>query len=82
MIYWLRKLFSEKTVDERELELLDYMDKLQKLIADYDRQIKRCPKDIRLSFWYRKWEELVVLHMEFEWFFNPSNEENFYKIYE
>lgn len=78
IIKWFKK--PEPTLEERELEMLDCMDRLRDLAAKYDRLIRTNPRSAKRPYWERKWEELVCVHMEFEWMFNPSNEDNFWAI--
>lgn len=70
-----------QTVDEREIELRTHMKNLQSLEREFNKKIREFSWHHLRPYWERKWEEIVVLHMEFEWFFHRSNPENFYETY-
>lgn len=58
-------------------ELLQQMDALAVAITHCEVKIRALRGKNERRYWEAKWEECVVLHMEFEWLFHPQNPEKF-----
>ena len=76
MFEFLTRLFRHRP--PQKLEYLQTMDKLASEIARVAEQIRVSRKANRKNeqgYWEDKWEELVLMHMEFEWGLHPENKQ-------
>lgn len=56
------------------LEYVSMMNELDKMIGKIDKKIrKEKPNTYIRRYWEKKWEELICLHMEYEWGLHPQN---------